>query len=193
MSSVLRIAIVGMALLAGCATRPTSEPTHALGRPCNDCVAGLPNFNKVNEKLWRGAQPEDPAVFRRLGVKTVISLRHDRDDFADLQDTDIAYVRIPMRGALPREEEIVLFLAALRRAMADPRRWPVLVHCEHGKDRTGYAIAAYRVVEEGWDADTAIQEMFDFDFNRLYVRNPAFVRRLSEHRAEIRARLARVP
>jgi protein tyrosine/serine phosphatase len=147
----------------------------------------------VNDKLWRGAQPQGAAVFRRLGVKTVINLRHDHDDLPDLAGTEIAYVNIPMRGARPREAEIVLFLAELRRAMADPKRTPVLVHCEHGKDRTGYAIAAYRIVEEGWDADTAIQEMFDFRFNTLYFGNPAFLRRLAEHRAEIRARVARVP
>jgi protein tyrosine phosphatase (PTP) superfamily phosphohydrolase (DUF442 family) len=189
----LRAAALAAVLLAGCATRPTSQATHPLGQPCDDCVAGLANFSKVNDKLWRGAQPEDASIFRRLGVKTVINLRHDHDDFPALQGTDIAYVNIPMRGALPREEEVVLFLAELRRAMADPKRTPVLVHCEHGKDRTGYAIAAYRVVEEGWDADTAIQEMFDFRFNTLYVRNPAFVRRMAARRDDIRARLARMP
>jgi protein tyrosine/serine phosphatase len=156
-------------------------------------MAGVSNFSKVNDRLWRGAQPEGADAFRRLGAKTVINLRHDHDDFADLQSTDIAYVRIPMRGARPREDEILLFLSALRRAMADPKRTPVLVHCEEGKDRTGYAIAAYRVVEEGWDADTAIQEMFDFRFNALYLGNPAFVRGLAERREEIRARLERSP
>ena len=64
---------------------------------------------------------------------------------------------------------------------------------DYVRDRTGYAIAAYRIVEEGWDADTAIQEMFDFHFNRIYVRNPAFLQRLSERRADIRARLERSP
>jgi protein tyrosine/serine phosphatase len=181
------------ALLAGCATRPTTEPTHALGTPCEDCIAGVAHFSKVNERLWRSAQPENVAAFRRLGAKTVINLRYEHDDFPDLRDSDIAYVHIPMVGAYPREEEIVLFLAAVRRAMADPAHTPVLVHCEYGKDRTGYAIAAYRIVEEGWDADTAIQEMFDFHFNRLFVRNPPFLRRLAEHRAEIRAKLERSP
>ena len=192
---VLRLSLVLVAALvvAGCATRPTSTPTHALGQPCDNCIAGVGNFSKVNDKLWRGAQPEDASVFRRLGVKTVINLRHEHDDFPDLQGTDIAYLQIPMRAERPRDEEIVVFLAALRRAMADPKRWPVLVHCEHGKDRTGYAIAAYRIVEEGWDADTAIEEMFDFRFNTIFFRNPPFLRRLAERRAEIAARVSRSP
>ena len=88
---------------------------------------------------------------------------------------------------------MVLFLAALHRAFADPRRWPVLVHCAEGKDRTGYAIATYRIVEEQWDADSAIEEMFDFRYNRIFFENPSFLRRMAERRDEIRARLARMP
>ena len=192
--SLIRVGVLAAVLLsAGCATRPTGEPTRALGSPCEECIPGVAHFSKVNDKLWRSAQPEDEAAFRRLGVKTVINLRYEHDDFPDLRDNDIAYVQIPMKGAFPREDEIVLFLGAVRRALADPRRSPVLVHCEHGKDRTGYAMAAYRIVEQGWDADTAIQEMFDFGFNRLYVRNPPFLRRLAGHRADIRAKLERSP
>lgn len=187
----LSVAVV--LLLAACATRPTAEPTHALGSPCNSCIDGVRNFSKVNDKLWRGAQPEDAAAFRRLGAKTVINLRNDHDDFPDLQGTDIAYVNIPMHAALPQEEEIVLFLAVLRRAMADPKHAPVFVHCQAGKDRTGYSIAAYRIIEQGWDADTAIEEMFDFRYNRIFFENPSFLRRMAERRDEIRARLARMP
>jgi tyrosine-protein phosphatase SIW14 len=193
MVSRLSAALVSLLLVAGCATRPTSEPTHPLGKSCGDCVPGVPNFGKVNDRLWRGAQPEDAAAFRRLGAKTVINLAHEHDDFPDLHGTDIAYIAIPMHGERPREEEIVLFLAALRRAMNDPQRGPVFVHCEKGKDRTGYSIAAYRIVEEGWDADTAIQEMFDFHYNPIFFRNPAFLRRLAQRRDEIRERVARAP
>ena len=181
---------------AGCATRPTSTSLRAWAQPCDDCVPGIRNFTKVSDKLWRGAQPDplDPEVFRKLarsGVKTVINLRYDHDDFPGLQGTDIAYVWIPMRAWRPEEEELVLFLAALHRAFADPARWPVLVHCAEGKDRTGYAIAAYRIVDEQWDPDSAIQEMFDFRYNSLFFGNPAFLRRLSERRSEIAARVAK--
>ena len=183
---------------AGCATRPTSTSARTWAQPCDDCLPGVANFTKVSEKLWRGTQPDthDPEEFRKLakaGVRTVINLRHDHDDFAQLEGTDIAYVWIPMRAWRPQEEDLVLFLAALRRAFADPQRWPVLVHCAEGKDRTGYAIATYRIVEEQWDADSAIQEMFDFHYNPIWFGNPAFLRRVSERRAEITARVGRSP
>ena len=193
------IAMFGVAVLtAGCATRPASPPTRQWQQPCDDCIRGVVNFAKVTEKLWRGSQPDrnDPEVFRRLadaGVKTVINLRHDHDDFPQLRDTNIQYLQLPMRAWNPQTEDIVLLLSALRRLSADPNRWPVYVHCKEGKDRTGYVIASYRILEEGWSADDAIHEMFDFRYNTIWFGNPAFLRRLKEHSADIQARTRRTP
>ena len=183
-------------LLIGCATRPTTPSTHSWPQPCDDCVPGLRNFSKVNDGLWRAAQPDtnDVDVFRKLeraGVKTVINLRHDHDDFPALAASDIAYVHIPMRAWRPKDEDMVLFLASVRRALADPQRTPVLVHCAEGKDRTGYAIAAYRIVEQRWDADSAIQEMFDFHYNSLWFLDVEYLRQLAARRDEIAARVAK--
>jgi tyrosine-protein phosphatase SIW14 len=190
------IALAMSLAIAGCATRPTAPTTHTWSAPCDDCLPGVVNFARVTDRLWRGSQPDirDPEVFRKLaqaGVKTVINLRHDHDDFPDLQRTDIAYVRIPMRAWHPQEEELVLFLAAVRRALADPSRSPVFVHCAEGKDRTGYAIAMYRIVEQRWDADSAIEEMFDYRYNPVWFGNPSFLRRMAERRADIATRVAR--
>ena len=79
----------------------------------------------------------------------------------------------------------------MRRALADSQRSPVLVHCAEGKDRTGYAIAAYRIVEQRWDADSAIQEMFDFHYNSLWFLDAEYLRRLAVRRDEIAARVAK--
>ena len=185
-------------LNAGCAIRPTSPPSRVWAQPCDDCVPGVPNFAIVTEKLWRGSQPDvnDPEVFRKLekrGAKTVINLRHDHDDFLKLSQTNMRYLWIPMRAWNPKEENLVIFLSALRRAFADPNKWPVFVHCAEGKDRTGYAIATYRIIEEQWDADDAIHEMFDFRYNPLWFRNPAFLHRMQDKRKEIQARVIREP
>jgi tyrosine-protein phosphatase SIW14 len=191
-------ALTGILLLAGCASRPEAPPTRQWQQPCDTCISGVVNFAKVTDKLWRGSQPdrEDAEVFRRLanaGVKTVINLRHDHDDFPLLRDTQIQYLWLPMRAWHPETEEMVLFLSALRRIFADPNRWPVFVHCAEGKDRTGYAIASYRIVEQAWTADDAIHEMFDFRYNPIWFGNPAFLRRLKQESAGIEARIGRAP
>lgn len=197
-SSVACILVPALIAVAGCASRPTGAPSRQPGQPCDDCLPGIVNFGKVNEKLWRGSQPDtsDPEVFRKLaqaGVKTVINLRHDHDDFPALRATNLHYLWLPMRAWHPEEEGVIALLAALRRVLADPDRWPVYVHCAEGRDRTGYAIASYRIIEQGWKADDAIHEMFDFRYNAIWFGNPDFLRRLEEHRAEVAARVGRVP
>lgn len=184
------------ALAAGCAARPMAPPAHSWTRPCDGCIAGVENFAKVTDKLWRGGQPDpdDPQVFRRLaaaGVKTVINLRHDHDDYPQLAGTGLRYVQIPMRAWHPEREDVILVLAALERASRDPDAWPVYLHCAAGKDRTGYVIASYRIVEQGWDAETAIEEMFDFRYNPIWFGNPSFLRHLARDRSDLRARVAK--
>ncbi len=189
---------IAIVLVGGCATRPVSPPTRTWEQPCDVCVPGVANFTKVTDKLWRGSQPDmnDPDIFRKLeqrGVKTVINLRHNHDDFDKLKETNIRYLWIPMRSWHPEEEDLVLFLSALRRAFADPNLWPVFVHCAEGKDRTGYAIAAYRIIEEQWEAEDAIHEMFDFRYNTFWLDNPRFLRNLKKNREEIKDRVTRAP
>jgi len=158
-------------------------------------MPGVTNFTKVSEKLWRGAQP-DAEGFRQLekaGVRTVINLRHDHDDFPSLRGSAMRYLWIPMRAWHPESEDMVLVLAALRRAFADPGRWPVYVHCAEGKDRTGYVIASYRIIEDKWSADDAILEMFDYRYNPVWFGNPSFLRQLAAERPDIEARISRAP
>ena len=91
----------------------------------------------------------------------------------------------------PEEAEIVLLLSAIERALKDPAGRPVFIHCAEGKDRTGYSIAAYRMVFENWTADDAIHEMFDFGFHAIWFRNPAFLRRLEVEK--VRREIRRAP
>jgi protein tyrosine/serine phosphatase len=41
---------------------------------------------------------------------------------------------------------------------------PVLVHCQHGQDRTGLVIAAYRVRIMGWSKDQSMNEALAFGY-----------------------------
>jgi len=199
----LRVASIGgiavaVLLLAGCASRPASTPNRQWQQPCDDCIPGVVNFGKVTDKLWRGSQPDraSPEAFRRLeqaGVKTVINLRHDHDDYPLLANTNMQYLWLPMRAWDPDTEELVLFLSTVRRLLADPERWPVYVHCAEGRDRTGYAVASYRIVEQNWEADDAIHEMFDYRFNTVWFANPGFLRGLKEKSPEVQARTRRAP
>ncbi|RMH10940.1 MAG: hypothetical protein D6695_10385 [Planctomycetota bacterium] len=54
------------------------------------------------------------------------------------------------------------YVEALR-IMLDDKRSPVLVHCSAGSQRTGAAIALYRMRVDGWTLDQALAEAQRFD------------------------------
>lgn len=146
-------------------------------QPCDNCISGVENFAKVSAALWRGAQPTAEG-FRSLaaaGVKTVINLRDRHDDAPLLTGTNLKYVRVIARAWDPKEAE----LAEVLKVIANRDNWPVFVHCAHGRDRTGYVVATYRMLVDGWSADDAIREMYDFHFNTIWFRNPGFLRQLN--------------
>lgn len=144
--------------------------------PCDTCLPGIVNFAKLDGSLWRGGQPSAEG-FRALeaaGAKTVVSLRHDHDDLPLLKGTRLRYLRIPSRAWDPEEAQLLRFLKVVQ----DPANRPVFVHCQQGRDRTGYTVAAYRMVLQGWSAEEALAEMRRFRFNRIWIGNPGFLKRL---------------
>ncbi len=170
--------VVGIALLAGgCAALPAGPAQRQLAAPSDHDLNGVPNFAKISDSVWRGGQPTAEG-FRNLeaaGVKTVINLRHDHDDAPLLAGTHLNYIRIPARPWNPTEDQIVQFL----RIVENPANGPVFVHCAQGADRTGYCLAAYRIIVDKWTADDAIREMFAFHYNSIWFENPRFLRHLN--------------
>jgi len=139
---------------------------------------GLPNFHKVADTLYRGAQP-DREGFRQLkamGIKTIVNLRSfhsDRDEIGDLQ-----FVRehIWFKAWHAEDKEIVRFL----KIATNTNGTPVFVHCQHGADRTGTMCAVYRMAVQGWPKDAAITEMTDggYGYHTVWKNLIAFLRDL---------------
>jgi protein tyrosine/serine phosphatase len=139
---------------------------------------GLPNLHKVDDTLYRGAQPT-AAGFKSLemmGVKTIINLRSEHSDKDKIGDANLTAEHIPMKAWTPTEDQAVQFL----RLVAGKGRGPVFVHCQHGADRTGVMCAIYRVAVNGWTKKEAIQEMTKggFGFHPIWVNLPKFVETL---------------
>ncbi len=120
---------------------------------------GVPNLHKVNDGLYRSAQPSAEGMMnlKKIGIETIVNLRSFHSDRDEIGEINLAYEHIYMKAWHPEEKEVVRFL----QIVTNPRRLPVLVHCQHGADRTGTMIALYRVAVQGWSKETALKEMIE--------------------------------
>ena len=140
---------------------------------------GLPNFHRVGDGLYRSAQPtaEGLAAFAALGGRTVINLRGSDTDRPAIDATDLHYIHMPLSAFTVDLDDVRAFLILA----TDPRRQPILLHCQHGADRTGLMVAAYRVVVDDWTKEEAIAEMTTggFDYSPFWSRLPKLIEQMN--------------
>lgn len=111
------------------------------------------NFHPVAPGIYRSAQPSAGRIgeIARLGVRTVVNLRGERDCATYLEEVaacrrlGLDLVDFPMRSRLAPRPERLLALGDLFETA--PR--PLLLHCKTGADRTGFASALYLLDIEG--------------------------------------------
>jgi protein tyrosine phosphatase (PTP) superfamily phosphohydrolase (DUF442 family) len=162
--------------------------TNGLAKPRND-IPGLRNLARVDKGLWRSYQPRRRGFeqLKKLGVKTVVSLRMTRSDRKYLEGLGLRYRRIPITPWKANEARLLEVL----KIITDPRNQPVHVHCKHGADRTGLVIALYRVVVQGWSKDRALRELSRFGFHSVWKNLKRTLERIDV--AAFRKRLAAAP
>ncbi len=156
----LQALIVGMVLsfLASCATvsKDAASPRGpSWATPIQ--LEGVPNLYKVNENLYRSAQPTEEGIrnLQKMGIRTIVNLREFHDDKDEAKGTIIKRVDIPMVAWEIKDDQVIEALKHLN----DPSGGPYLVHCLHGADRTGVVNAMYRIVHDKWDREQALDEM----------------------------------
>lgn len=124
-------------------------------------VAGVENFHRVNDRIYRGAQPTDAGFqnLAKLGVKTIIDLREtDGRSAAEkkaVENAGMHYINIPLQGMSAPSPDAVDKVMAL---FNDESAGPVFIHCRRGADRTGTMVACYRISHDGWNNAKALQE-----------------------------------
>jgi len=125
---------------------------------------GLPNFAEVSPNLLRGGQPgvDGLEALKKMGVGVVIDMRGTKSSHEQLavRKLGMEYIAIPWHCPFPSDAIFARFLKVIRE---HPKK-KVFVHCRLGDDRTGMAVAAYRMAKEGWSADEALREMEEFGF-----------------------------
>jgi protein tyrosine/serine phosphatase len=153
------VAALALSFAAGSAAQTTIGPAHS--------AIGIENFGRINDNYYRGAQPRgrDFSDLAAFGIKTVIDLTHDGDasEPAAVASAGMNFHRIPMTTqSRPADEAVVQFL----KLVSDPANFPVYVHCQGGRHRTGVMTAIYRMIHDQWTAERAYQEMLKYEFNK---------------------------
>jgi tyrosine-protein phosphatase SIW14 len=169
--SVLHVILLSIALGASAQTsqpdsRFLSRPRarHTMGQHLN--AEGIPNFGWVTPRLYRGGQPSAEG-FRELahmGIDIVVDTGRSKRDERLIENLGMTYVSLPWYCPFPKDEVFARFIKITR----DKPHRKIFVHCRLGDDRTGMMIAAYRMSQEDWTAQEAMQEMHEFGYRSLH-------------------------
>jgi protein tyrosine/serine phosphatase len=171
-------------------TPPAAKAKPVLAQPRQD-VPGVGNFAKISEALYRGEQPtaEGMAELKKMGVKTVVNLRAFHSDRDELKGLGLNYVHINCKAWHPEDEDVARFLKIVNM----PENQPVFVHCQHGSDRTGLMVAAYRMVEQGWSAGDAVAEIRNFGFHEIFQNIITHLEKWDVDAIRVKAREVKAP
>ncbi|MBK8804485.1 MAG: tyrosine-protein phosphatase [Fibrobacteres bacterium] len=170
----IRTSRVGVALLGAASitvadaprVRPATWAQPVVGTTIGNCY-------KVSADLYRSEQPtvSDIADLKALGIRTILNLREYHEDDAKLKEAGFQLVHDPVAAGSLGGADMTRILGRIRDAQK-----PVLVHCWHGSDRTGFTVAGYRMVFQGWSAAEAVDEfkLGGFGYHkRFYPKLPA--------------------
>ena len=129
---------------------------------------GIPKFAEVTPHLYRGGQPTDKAFedLKKMGIDVIVDMRsgnrkHEKEVVTKL---GMEYTQLSWHCPFPSDKPFAEFLKIIE---THPDK-KVMVHCRLGDDRTGMAIAAYRMAEQGWSAQEAMDEMRQFGFRGVH-------------------------
>lgn len=170
------------------------------GCAVQDAKTGLANVHTVSPGvLVRGGQPSERGLQTlrdEYGVRTVVNLNDAtaKTEGKVVESLGMRYVALPSNAFHPDADKVIEFVDAVREAQSSPCGGAVYVHCQHGMDRTGYAVAAYRILVDDWTADRAMAELRGYQVFPHALLFPAiepFVRTVYRDRGALRARLAK--
>ena len=131
--------------------------------------------------LLRSGQPDRHGLaeaIQNYHIRTVVNLRGP-DANESWYGVEANYCRrkkltlvdIPMGFTGGEADHLREFLSVA----TDANFLPVLVHCEAGVARTGFAVAGYRIAVKKWSYEQAMHEAEDIGFHPEYAKHAEYV------------------
>ncbi len=165
-------------------------PIFNLSLMAGSSVPGIQNFYRVDEHVYRGAQPTNDGLkyLAKMGVKTILDLR-ERDERSLAEERAVTalgmqYVNVAMSGLTPPTEAQITRVLGL---LEDSSSGAVFVHCRRGADRTGSVIAAYRIDHDHWDNARALKEAMADGMSFFQLPRQHYIRRFQPRIVQAKA------
>lgn len=150
-------------------------------------LAHTENFYQITPNLYRSAQPSAAAFesLEKFGIKTIINLRAKHSDRKWLKGgSSLRLIEVPIKTWDIDNSEVI---EVLRLIKSEPG--PILIHCQHGADRTGLMVAMYRLIFENWTKDEALDELINggYGFHKIWKNIPQYIKdvNVDQIRAEV--------
>lgn len=127
----------------------------------------------VANNLWRGPRPKTFDEISDAGFSDIIDLESGTYDLLhdDKYEEQLALERTVINHRItcsyfspPYSTQVEEFL----KIVTDPNVKKVFVHCQAGKDRTGFMCAVYRMKVCGWSYEQAVKEYKDMGLHWYY-------------------------
>jgi hypothetical protein len=126
----------------------------------------MKNFAPITSNFYRGSAPTEEELNMLVdlfGVRRVISLDYLTGKLIRSWNKDrFEHIFLPLD---PNAQEKNSFYSFLFDHISDLcSSQTTFIHCLHGQDRTGLAVALYRIASQFWPAQQAYQEARKFNF-----------------------------
>ncbi|KKN74496.1 hypothetical protein LCGC14_0390130 [marine sediment metagenome] len=147
----------------------------------------IDRFDRVSGEIYRGGAPSDSdleLLSDVFNMKTILSLDGSiaSNISSKVKELGMRHIVIPISGS-----DSFSLMKYLQNHIVSilNRHQPIYVHCRHGSDRTGMAIALYRTDHDGWSVDKALSEAETYGFgNKLDNNTEALYRKIITKEAQ---------
>jgi protein-tyrosine phosphatase len=126
----------------------------------------IKNFRRIIDNIYAGSAPEveDLAKLQKMGIKYILSLDLSSANKIKtyLKSLNIKHIIIPLETSNTINDNLKYLIRNIQRILTGYQ--PIYIHCLHGSDRTGLAIAAYKVLKYNYPAKQAINEVRKYGY-----------------------------
>jgi len=124
----------------------------------------IEKFSKVTDNIYRGSAPsiKDVLLLKKYGINKIISLDNTCGKKIEKICKNIG-IKQEIHHLDGKKANLLKFLSKNLKKMLE-EGGPTFIHCRHGKDRTGFVCALYRIKYQNKSLEEAMEEANSFGF-----------------------------